>query len=215
MTPDAVLDWSLVVPVKVLAQAKSRLTGLPAGGRAELALAMAADTVAAAVAAATVRTVLVITDDTTVGAEVARLGALVLADEPAAGLNEALSFGAAYAQGQWPERGVAGMAADLPALRPGELTTALGAVPPRERAFVPDADGTGTTLYAAAPGTGFEPLFGVASASRHRAAGAEELEVPLSAGLRRDVDTADDLRRAAAIGLGPRTTALLAAVGDW
>jgi 2-phospho-L-lactate/phosphoenolpyruvate guanylyltransferase len=215
MTPEAALDWSLVVPLKVLAQAKSRLIVEPAGGRAELALAMAADTVAAAVAAATVRTVLVITDDTVVGAEMERLGALVLADEPAAGLNEALTFGAGYAREQWPERGVAALAGDLPALRPGELATALGAVAPRERAFVPDADGTGTTLYAAAPGTSFEPLFGMASASRHRAAGAEELEVPVSAGLRRDVDTADDLRQAAAIGLGPRTTAVLAAVGDW
>ncbi len=215
MTPEAALDWSLVVPLKVLAQAKSRLTVLPAAGRAELALAMAADTVAAAVAAATVRTVLVITDDTVVCAEMERLGALVLADEPASGLNEALTFGAGYAREQWPERGVAGLAGDLPALRPGELATALRAVAPRERAFVPDADGTGTTLYAAAPGGSFEPLFGVASASRHRAAGAEELEFPVSAGLRRDVDTADDLRRAAAIGLGPRTKALLAAVGEW
>jgi 2-phospho-L-lactate/phosphoenolpyruvate guanylyltransferase len=215
MTPEAVLDWSLVVPLKVLAEAKSRLAPLPAGDRAELALAMAADTVAAAVAADNVRIVLVITDDTVVGAEMERIGAVVLADEPAAGLNEALSFGAGYARGQWPERGVAALAGDLPALRPAELSTALGAVGPRERAFVRDADGTGTTLYAAGPGTSFEPLFGVASASRHRAAGAEELEVPLSAGLRRDVDTADDLRRAAEMGLGPRTTALLATAGDW
>jgi 2-phospho-L-lactate/phosphoenolpyruvate guanylyltransferase len=215
MTPEAVLDWSLVVPLKVLAEAKSRLAPLPGGDRAELALAMAADTVAAAVAADNVRTVLVITDDTVVGAEMERIGAVVLADEPAAGLNEALSFGAGYARGQWPERGVAALAGDLPALRPAELSTALGAVGPRERAFVRDADGTGTTLYAAGPGTSFEPLFGVASASRHSAAGAEELEVPLSAGLRRDVDTADDLRRAAEMGLGPRTTALLATAGDW
>ena len=42
------LRWSLVIPVKVLALAKSRLTGLPGGRRAELALAMAADAVTAA-----------------------------------------------------------------------------------------------------------------------------------------------------------------------
>jgi len=215
MAQEAALDWSLVVPLKVLAEAKSRLAVLSADGRAELALAMAADTVAAATAAASVRTVLVITDDAVVGAEMERLGALVLADEPAAGLNEALTFGAGYAREQWPERGVAALAGDLPALRPGELTTALGAVAPGEQAFVRDADGTGTTLYAAAPGTRFEPLFGVASASRHHAAGAEELAVPLSAGLRRDVDTADDLQRAAEIGLGPRTTAVLAAAREW
>ena len=50
MAPEspAALAWSLVIPVKLLAQAKSRLTGLPGERRRELALAMAADTVAAA-----------------------------------------------------------------------------------------------------------------------------------------------------------------------
>ena len=43
----ATLTWSLVIPVKVLAQAKSRLTGLAGQRRSEFALAMAADTVAA------------------------------------------------------------------------------------------------------------------------------------------------------------------------
>jgi 2-phospho-L-lactate guanylyltransferase len=213
MSPEVPLCWSLVVPVKVLAQAKSRLIGLPASDRADLALAMATDTVAAAVAAAAVRAVLVITDDPAVGTEMARLGAQVLPDEPASGLNAALTFGAAYARDHWPERGVAGLAGDLPSLRPGELTAALGAAAISAHAFVPDADGTGTTLYAAAPGTRFEPLFGVASAARHLAAGATELDLPELAGLRQDVDTAEDLRQAASIGLGPRTRALLTASG--
>ena len=47
----ATLTWSLVIPVKVLAQAKSRLTGLAGQRRSEFALAMAADTVSAAVRA--------------------------------------------------------------------------------------------------------------------------------------------------------------------
>jgi 2-phospho-L-lactate/phosphoenolpyruvate guanylyltransferase len=202
--------WSLVVPVKVLAQAKSRLTGLSAADRAGLALAMAMDTVAAAAAAPAVRTVIVISDDPGVRAGMADLGAVLLADEPGAGLNAALTFGAAYARDLGRERGVAGLAGDLPALRPGELEAALDAVPAAGRAFVPDADGTGTTLYAAAPGSAFEPLFGPRSRARHRAAGAAELDLPGLDGLRRDVDTAEDLRLAAAIGVGPRTAALLA-----
>ena len=40
--------WSLVVPVKVLARAKTRLATLAGPDRPALALAMAADTVAAA-----------------------------------------------------------------------------------------------------------------------------------------------------------------------
>jgi 2-phospho-L-lactate/phosphoenolpyruvate guanylyltransferase len=239
MTP-VPLMWSLVIPVKVLAQAKSRLTGLLAADRAALTLAMAADTVAAAMAAPAVAAVIVVTDDPGVGAEMKGLHAVVLADEPAAGLNPALAFGAAYSRGLWPERGVAGLAADLPALRPAELQSALtaaaaltwGGDPPGPpaglargddapgppagtgQAFVPDADGTGTTLYAAGPGVAFDPRFGPGSRARHGAGGATELDLPLTAGLRRDVDTLDDLRRAAAIGAGPRTAGVLASMAD-
>ncbi|HXW46609.1 MAG TPA: 2-phospho-L-lactate guanylyltransferase [Streptosporangiaceae bacterium] len=211
MRPEVTPTWSLVIPVKVLAQAKSRLTGLAATARAELALAMAADTVAAALAATAVGLVIVVTDDPEVGAQMAGLGAAVLPDEPAAGLNRALSFGAGHARGRWPGCGVAGLAGDLPALRPGELTAALLAAEAAGRAFVPDAEGTGTTLYAAAAGASFEPRFGPQSRARHLAAGAAELDLAELAGLRRDVDTAADLRLAAEIGLGPRTSALLAA----
>jgi 2-phospho-L-lactate/phosphoenolpyruvate guanylyltransferase len=85
MAPDskAPLAWSLVVPVKVLAQAKSRLTGLTGQLRSQLALAMAADTIAAAIRADAVAAVLVITDDPAVGETAENLGAIVLADEPA------------------------------------------------------------------------------------------------------------------------------------
>jgi len=214
MTPEVTPTWSLVIPVKVLARAKSRLTGLPAATRAELALAMAADTVAAALAAAAVGQVIVVTDDPAVAEQLTGLGAVVVPDEPAAGLNAALRFGASYARTRWPERGVAGLAADLPAMRPGELTLALRAAEAAGRAFVPDAEGTGTAMYAAAAGIAFEPRFGPQSRARHRASGAVEVDIPELAGLRRDVDTGADLRRAAEIGLGPRTAALLAATLD-
>jgi 2-phospho-L-lactate/phosphoenolpyruvate guanylyltransferase len=216
----ATLNWSLVIPVKVLAQAKSRLTGLPGQRRSDVALAMAADTVAAAIRADAVAAVLVITDDQAVRAVAASLGAVVLADAPAAGLNEAFAHGAAYSAGKWPERGLAGLAGDLPALRPPELTAALAAAARLGSAFVPDADGTGTTLYAVAPGQRFRPQFGPASRDRHLAAGAVEITATADSdatglvGLRRDVDTVDDLRAAAKIGLGERTAALLAA-GSW
>jgi 2-phospho-L-lactate/phosphoenolpyruvate guanylyltransferase len=213
MAPEAASQagqaWSVVIPVKVLAHAKSRLTGLAGPSRADLALAMAEDTVAAASGAAVVATVIVVTDDPDVASAASGLGAVVLADSPAAGLNEALVHGATFAEAHWPERGRAGLAADLPALRPAELARALRAAAQLGEAFVPDADRTGTTLYAAAAGTAFRPLFGVASRERHRAAGAAELDLADLDGLRRDVDTLDDLRRAAALGVGPRTRAAL------
>jgi 2-phospho-L-lactate/phosphoenolpyruvate guanylyltransferase len=207
--PQAGPNWSLVVPVKVLARAKSRLTGLAGARRADLALAMATDTVAAASAADAVATVIVVTDDPEVAGAVTGLGAVVVADSPAAGLNEALVHGAMFSRARWPERGCAGLAADLPALRPAELTRALRAADQFGAAFVPDADLTGTTLYTATAGTAFRPLFGVGSRARHTAAGATEIDLADLDGLRRDVDTAEDLRRAAMIGLGPRTRAAL------
>jgi 2-phospho-L-lactate/phosphoenolpyruvate guanylyltransferase len=216
MAPDAAPQtepsWSVVIPVKVLAHAKSRLTGLAGSRRADVALAMAADTVAAASAADAVAMVIVVTDDPEVTRAVTGLGAVVLPDSPAAGLNEALVHGAAYSRAHWPERGCAGLAADLPALRPTELARALSAAARFGQAFVPDADLTGTTLYAAVPGAQFRPLFGVASRARHAAAGAAELDLADFDGIRRDVDTVEDLRRAAIIGLGPRTRAALSGV---
>jgi 2-phospho-L-lactate/phosphoenolpyruvate guanylyltransferase len=210
----ATLTWSLVVPVKVLAQAKSRLTGLADDRRSKFALAMAADTIAAAVEADTVGAVIVVTDDPEVGHMAAEIGAFVLPDTPRAGLNEALAHGAGYSERRWPEHGRAALAGDLPALKPGELTVALAAAARAGTAFVPDADGTGTTLYAAGPGAPFSPQFGPASRDKHVAAGAAELEADGLAGLRRDVDTVEDLRAAARIGLGPRTR-LLVAPGSW
>jgi 2-phospho-L-lactate/phosphoenolpyruvate guanylyltransferase len=208
----ATLTWSLVIPVKVLAQAKSRLTGLGGQRRSDVALAMAADTLAAAVAAAGVAAVVVVTDDPDVSDIGSSLGAIVLPDTPGAGLNEAFAHGAGYSGDRWPDRGRAGLAGDLPAVRPEELTAALAAATRAGTAFVPDADGTGTTLYAAAPGAQFTPRFGPASRDRHLATGAVEIGTGL-AGLRRDVDTVEDLRAAAKIGLGPRTRALLASGG--
>jgi 2-phospho-L-lactate guanylyltransferase len=207
MPPDTSPRWSLVIPVKVLALAKSRLTGLAGPRRAELALAMAADTVAASVACPAVETVIVVTDDAAAAADLSGLGAVVVPDGPGDGLNAALTFGAARADERWPGRGRAGLAADLPALGPGELARALAAAAGVPEAFVADAAGTGTTLYTAGPGAAFRPRFGPESRAAHLSGGAAELMLPGLDGLKRDVDTVDDLRDAARIGLGPRTAA--------
>ena len=47
MTDNALITWSVLMPVKVLAQAKSRLAALAGPRRGELALALACDTVSA------------------------------------------------------------------------------------------------------------------------------------------------------------------------
>ncbi|MEH0840958.1 2-phospho-L-lactate guanylyltransferase [Micromonospora sp. CPCC 205711] len=202
--------WTVVVPVKRLGAAKSRLRGaLPVVPHEELALALVADTVRAVRACAAVAEVLVVTDDPAVAATAAAAGARVVPDAPDAGLNAAFRHGARLATAAGAGVRVAGLTADLPALRPTELAAALHAATagPGVRRFVADAPGTGTVLLAAPPGVPLDPRFGVGSAAAHRASGA----LPLTGDwptLRRDVDTAADLAAAARLGLGPRTAAL-------
>lgn len=207
MTESASFTWTVVLPVKVLARAKSRLAVLAGSRRADLALALASDTVSAAVACPEVGRVLVVTSDATAGSRLAALGASVVPDEPADGLNAALRHGASVAADRWPGSGVAALAADLPALQPAELGLALRAASAAAggAAFVPDAAGVGTTLYAVSPGVRFRPMFGAASRARHASAGAVELCLDGVPGLRRDVDTPEDLRAAVALGAGFRT----------
>jgi 2-phospho-L-lactate/phosphoenolpyruvate guanylyltransferase len=211
MAIDTPLTWSVVIPVKVLALAKTRLAGLADVDRRALALAMAADTVASAVACPLVGAVVVVSDDPTVAAEVAPLGAVAVADSPGAGLNRALIAGAEHAAARWPGQGLAALLADLPALSAAELRAALAAASAVPNAFVADALGSGTTFYTARPGVTFSPRFGQHSRALHRQAGAIELNLPGVAGLRQDVDTVADLRLAAAIRLGRRTSALAVA----
>ena len=233
MSRSARFGWTVLLPVKVLARAKSRLAVLAGDRRGELALALASDTVAAVLACPPVARVVVVTSDPVAGPLLAGLGAIIVADpagraagaggapRAAAGdlgvqdaLNAALRHGAAVAARRWPGTGLAALTADLPALRPGELAAVLRAAAAggaQDRAaFVPDAAGIGTTLYAVPPGGEFRPLFGGASRARHAASGAVELELDDMTGLRRDVDTPEDLRAALTLGAGPRTTALAA-----
>lgn len=199
--------WSVVVPVKRLHRAKTRLRGSLADvDHDALVLAMALDTVAAALASPPVGTVIVVTDDPVAAQALTALGALCVPDEPDAGLNPALEHGAAEAVRRAPRWGVAVLGSDLPALRPAELASALAAV--RGRAFVADAAGTGTTLLAAHPGVALRPAYGPASAAAHAASGAQALTGDWPS-LRRDVDTADDLRAAATLTLGRRSASVI------
>jgi len=202
--------WSLVLPVKPLALAKSRLGAFAGERRAELALAFALDTVTAALACPPVARVLVVTQDAVAGAQLARLGAVVVDGEPGGGLNPALAHGAAYAQRLAPAAPLAVLSADLPALRPAELARVLAAVPASGRAFLADTPGLGTTLLTCSPGTVLQPDFGGSSRARHAAGGAYEIALADVPSVRRDVDTGADLAEALALGVGGHTAAVAA-----
>jgi len=217
--------WTVLLPIKGGAEAKSRLRAgwaqdadlaAAAGLTAQLAEAIAADTLAAAAGCPVVRTVLVVTADAGVAASVARPGVLVVPESvPGAGLGAAIEDGLQAA----PQGPVAILLGDVPALQPEDLCAALwtAALILAERqvelhrgamAVVPDADGTGTVLLAALHAADLAPAFGAASFGEHQRRGAVAIGWELGR-LRRDVDTPADLRDAAALGLGPRTAAVL------
>jgi 2-phospho-L-lactate/phosphoenolpyruvate guanylyltransferase len=197
--------WLAVLPIKPLPSAKTRLRGaVPGTGHPELVLAMAQDTVAAALASDGVDRVVVVCDDATVRAALDALGAHCVPDRPAAGLNAALTHGVAGVPGP-----VAALTADLPALRPAELAEALAAAAKLgRRGYVPDASGTGTVLLTAPAGVPLEPRFGPGSAAQHRSSGAHAIPGDWPS-LRLDVDTATDLEAAVALGVGRFTAKVL------
>jgi 2-phospho-L-lactate guanylyltransferase len=188
--------WTVVIPVKGTAAAKSRL-----GGSAELAQAIALDTVEAALGAAAV---IVVTPFANAAAFEA-LGALVVADA-GGGLSGAIETGIHAARLRTVDGPVAVLLGDLPALLSSELSAALAVASTRDRSFVPDSEGSGTSLIAST--STHAPAFGAISARRHRDNGYVELDVPADSGLRSDVDTPEQLH-ALAGRLGPRTRPLL------
>jgi 2-phospho-L-lactate guanylyltransferase len=192
----------LVVPIKNLDRAKSRLRGaVPADEHGDLVLALLLDTVTAATRAVGVRRVLVVCEDKRIPDALAGIGVECVDERGLPGLNAALTFGAEYLR--TPGSTVGALQADLPALRSADLSAAIEEAEGR-RAFCADRPGTGTTLLLAAPGERLHPRFGPGSAGAHAATKAVLVGSSL-ASLRCDVDTEDDLGVAVDLGLGKFT----------
>jgi 2-phospho-L-lactate guanylyltransferase len=205
-----VSEWWVVVPVKGTADAKSRFGG-SRGARAPLARAIALDTVEAAMATPGVLGVLVVTS-AEASADFAGIGAAVVAETGPPGLTSAIAQGIERATALSPTGdGVAVLLGDLPALTSEELARALGLAAAHPRAMVADAAGTGTTLITAVRPAVHAPAFGIGSAAAHAAAGYVALPAEADSGLRRDVDTLEELRELSG-RLGARTSAALSAM---
>lgn len=189
----------VVVPVKPLAQAKSRLALLGDDVRRDLALAFVRDVLAALGDADGVREVVVVTADDQVAALAAgrRDGRTrVVPDSEPRELNRALHQGvAALVQGRTRGAGeetvVLALCADLPALTSRALAELLAAAPVARPGFVADHTGTGTTAYLAPPAL-FDPRFGPGSRDAH-ARDAVDLTAGVPFELRADVDSPEDL----------------------
>lgn len=204
MTSLTLPSWTVIVPVKSTARAKSRIRLDPAVRQA-LARAMALDTVGAVAASGPVGRVLVVVESPVDAAAFAELAGietfLTRTNELNAAIRDALT-----APGH---RGpVAVLPADLPSLTPEELADALAQAARHPRGVVADRAGIGTTLLAARSSALLEPRYGLDSLRRHLDGGAVRLDVPDGSGLRRDVDRVADL----ADVTGPRTRSVLRTV---
>lgn len=210
----------VVIAVKDLVAAKTRLAdAFEDAVRARLVVAMFRDTVTAAQEVDAVSAITVVTPDHTVAEVAAELGARVV-EEPCdrsprdsvARLNSAFSSAASEVRALGDDDIIA-LQADLPALRSVELAQAYELAATGSRSVVSDHHGTGTAaLILKGRSEEFTPLFGPASAKRHRESGAHNLDGHWP-GLRLDVDTIDDVREAFELGVGPATAAVLRALG--
>jgi len=203
-------SYGVVVPVKPPAIAKSRLAALGDVVRQELCAAFAMDTISAVTECPLVRSVLVVTDDARLAAALVDLGVRVIPDGVADNLNASLELGAAELLRLHPGLRLAAVFADLPALRPDELSAALVAAGDDGLSFVADAQSRGTTMVAAPTLSAFTPRFGVESRQAHLDLGGLELHVD-APGLRQDIDTPDDLAAAVRLGVGARTSFVVTA----
>lgn len=212
--------WTIIVPVKALDRAKSRLARtLSAPGRRALVLAMATDVFRACAGSPAVSRVRVVTSDPDVGALAQGFGLEVVPEPPVSAdspdadpLNVALAAAIAGVPGP-----VGVVTADLPELDSDTLERVLSAAARHSHSMVPDHRGVGTTMvFWTGPATTRVPRFGGDSAARHVSEGGA---VPLlgadtSGAAGRDVDTPEDLAGLSGRTVGGATATTLRARAD-
>lgn len=198
--------WSVVLAVKALPTAKSRMVDLSIHERSDLALAMAKDVVVASLASALVESCTVVTSDERVRRALTSVGARALMQTQDHGLNEAFGAAVHRLRSDAPPTAspsIALLMADLPFVTAEELERALARLTTRTAGVVADADGAGTTMLAAPCADLLNPQFGPGSFQRHLRGGAADLTPFAGQGLRRDVDLLPAIR--ACVGPGSAT----------
>src|ERR1700755_2475696 len=136
---DGVGDVALIIAVKRLAAAKTRLAPVfSAQTRETVVLAMLIDTLTAAARLGPVRHITVITPDDTAAAAASQLGAEVLSDPTPEGHPDPLNNAIAAAERVVAESvsNIVVLQGDLPALQTQELAEAIAAARHHERSFV-------------------------------------------------------------------------------
>jgi 2-phospho-L-lactate guanylyltransferase len=200
---------AVLVPVKPLSEAKSRLApALAIEDRQALVRAMLADLLAA-VRAAHAGPLLVISPDDAYDGLIARAGARRLADE-GRGYRAAVERGLASTEVRRAGAALV-IPADQPRAQPHDVARALAALDEAEVVLVAAAD-EGTGALGLSPPDAIAPAFGERSAAAHRRLAYEggrrlvELDCP---SLAHDVDRLEELLDPLPPPPGPATARLL------
>lgn len=193
----------IVVPFR--GEAGKRRLEAPQAVRAQIALAMLGDVIAAALATGPT---FVVTADRA-GRELALELGVELVDDPGGGQGAAVEAGLARVG----EGAVVVLNADLPCVVPHDLRTLAGAAELGAVGYVEAEDGT-TNALALPSAAHFVPLYGPGSAARFREHAQRQGIDAISCAIPNlgdDVDTLEDLAR---IGFraGPRTQAAIGAL---
>ena len=182
----------ILVPVKPLAQAKSRLgTTLSAAQRAEVMRSLLDRVIAAACAVAPVSTV---TADPLVAQWARAAGAQVIEEAEVLGLNAAARLGVDHA-GRGGETTVMVLAADLPDITPEALRAMVARGGPGALVIAPSRDG-GSNALILNPRVDFRFAYGPDSFALHRREAERlglEVVVHESPALSVDIDWPGDL----------------------
>ena len=213
MFPES-MGWAVVLPVKILDQAKTRLLPANDPARPELALAFLQDVLSALASSSRVARITIVTDDERVQDLIGSTPHHWVAEGGRQGINAAALMGAKLTP---VAMGTAIVTADLPCLTSATIDHVLAKAELTPRSFLADTQGLGTTMLMNHPGADCTPEFGVRSRARHTAAGYVEIGLNASADDRRilapahrDVDTPVDLWDAMRIGVGTFTRELIA-----
>lgn len=213
---------AVLIPMKELSQAKLRLAPvLDAARRADLALAMLSDVVAACTESGCFDLIAVVSNDSEVFWHARELGAKPLA-EPATlggGLNAGLTFAQRYLARRVAVSELLILPADVPLARAEDIRTvvdALAAPPDRPRCVLVRSRDNGTNALALRPPEAVAPAYGRDSADAHRAAalaagiaaGIDLVELTIER-LAFDVDAPDDLAALGTLPVGPATRRFL------
>lgn len=194
------MQASLVIPVKQLANAKQRLSPLlDTDQRQQLFQAMVEDVLEAATTCDQIDQIVVVTSDTTVASLAQSYGARVLAEPESPGLINAVSFAAATLAAEGAEI-MMFLPGDTPLVSVEELDVVLGGMTASsdpQFLIVPAADLGGSNCVVCSPPDCMEFGFGEDSFRRHLSMARErniEPSIVKLPGIGLDVDTPEDLQ---------------------